>query len=212
MPTGVKIVIICSVIFITWMISSIIIFRKQEKKEWNNGICRKCGGTLEHFCNDSQGGIGVCCNKCGAVYWFNYFRDVDIQQPITEKEDKSEGTTTFEITDLKRFDGFETETIGYGGYVCTECRNAFDKKSYNFRWKYCPFCGKKIKEVEDVVQRFPKDCWNANCPHFHAWDLSIDDMTATCDLLGKQCDMCDEDRSLLTCPLDEPIIKKVSKL
>lgn len=80
MTTGVKIAIICGIVFVTWMISSIIIFRKQEKKEWNNGICRKCGGTLEHFDNDSQGSIGICCNKCGAVHWFSYFRDVEVEE------------------------------------------------------------------------------------------------------------------------------------
>ena len=35
-------------------------------------------------------------------------------------------------------------------------------------------------------ERFPKDCWKKNCPHFHTRDLSIDDLVCTCDLLKIQ--------------------------
>lgn len=48
--------------------------------------------------------------------------------------------------------------------------------------------------------RFPKDCWNKNCPHFHCWDMSVDDFTCVCDKLKKQVDACDEDFSFLVCP------------
>ena len=44
-----------------------------------------------------------------------------------------------------------------------------------------------------MTDRFPKDCWGKNCPHFHTRDLSIDDLVCTCDLLKIQCDACDED-------------------
>ena len=53
------------------------------------------------------------------------------------------------------------------------------------------------------MNRFPKDCWDQNCPHFYAWDMSVDDYTCVCDLLQKQCDACDEDYSFLLCPLPE---------
>ena len=50
--------------------------------------------------------------------------------------------------------------------------------------------------------RFPKDCHGKNCPHFYAWDLNVDDITCTCDLLNVQCDVYDEDFCYLLCPLD----------
>jgi len=51
--------------------------------------------------------------------------------------------------------------------------------------------------------RFPKDCWNKNCEHFHVWDMSVDDLCCACDLLKRECDACDEDYSFLICPLEE---------
>ena len=42
-----------------------------------------------------------------------------------------------------------------------------------------------------MADRFPKDCWNKKCPHFHTRDLSIDDLVCTCDLLKIQCDACE---------------------
>ena len=53
------------------------------------------------------------------------------------------------------------------------------------------------------MNRFPKDCWGKRCPHFHVWDMSIDDLCCLCDLLGKECDACDEDFSYLRCPKSE---------
>ena len=56
-----------------------------------------------------------------------------------------------------------------------------------------------------MAKRFPKDCWDKKCPHFHTRDLSIDDLVCTCDLLKIQCDACDEDFSFYLCPLpNEP--------
>ena len=43
------------------------------------------------------------------------------------------------------------------------------------------------------MDRFPKDCWDKNCEHFHVWDMSIDDLCCACDILEKECDACDED-------------------
>jgi len=48
--------------------------------------------------------------------------------------------------------------------------------------------------------RFPKDCWEKKCEHFHVWDMSIDDMCCFCDLLQLECDACDEDYSYVRCP------------
>ena len=53
------------------------------------------------------------------------------------------------------------------------------------------------------MNRFPKDCWGKSCPHFHAVDMSIDDLFCTCDILQEGCDACDEDFCFLLCPLSE---------
>ena len=52
-----------------------------------------------------------------------------------------------------------------------------------------------------MAERFPKNCWDKKCPHFHTRDLSIDDLVCTCDLLKISCDACDEDFCLYLCPL-----------
>ena len=57
-----------------------------------------------------------------------------------------------------------------------------------------------------MADRFPKDCWNKQCPHFHTRDLSIDDLVCSCDLLKIECDACDEDFCLYLCPL--PKVKR----
>ena len=57
------------------------------------------------------------------------------------------------------------------------------------------------KEVITMADRFPKNCWDKKCTHFHTRDLSIDDLVCTCDLLKIQCDACDEDFCLYLCPL-----------
>lgn len=43
-----------------------------EKKDFNNGICPKCGNKLYHFDTDSQGGRGYCCHKCPYFTWINW--------------------------------------------------------------------------------------------------------------------------------------------
>ena len=50
------------------------------------------------------------------------------------------------------------------------------------------------------MNHFPKNCWDKHCPHFHCWDMSIDDLCCKCDLLKMQCDACDEDYSFIPCP------------
>ena len=51
------------------------IFYLYEVKKYNNGICPHCGGKIEHFDTDSQGGRGYCCTKCRKYYiWISWFR------------------------------------------------------------------------------------------------------------------------------------------
>ena len=56
--------------------------RNHEKKEYNNGICPKCGGNLRSFDSDSQGGRGYNCDKCNNFVWVSY----NVDKP--RKEDK----------------------------------------------------------------------------------------------------------------------------
>ena len=65
-----EIIICISVVCI--MIVLVMRARHNEKKEYNNGICPKCGGKFELFDYDSQGGRGYCCDKCGHKTWVSY--------------------------------------------------------------------------------------------------------------------------------------------
>lgn len=46
-----------------------------ERKDFNNGICRKCGSKLRHFDNDSSGARGYTCDKCYNKVWVSYSID-----------------------------------------------------------------------------------------------------------------------------------------
>lgn len=48
---------------------------------------------------------------------------------------------------------------------------------------------------------FPIDC-PEDCPHYRRWDMSVDDYTNVCLLLGLQCDDCDSDFIKAKCPAD----------
>ena len=50
------------------------------------------------------------------------------------------------------------------------------------------------------MSRFPNDCWDKNCKHFHVHDMSVDDLLCACDVNGMECDACDEDFSFRNCP------------
>lgn len=63
-----------------------------------------------------------------------------------------------------------------------------------------------------MADRFPKDCWKKNCPHFHTRDLSIDNLVCTCDLLKIECDACYEDFCLYLCPLSNEIKERDEKI
>ena len=43
-----------------------------EKKEFNNGVCIRCGEKLEYFDMTSQGDRGYICNKCGHIVWVSH--------------------------------------------------------------------------------------------------------------------------------------------
>lgn len=62
------------------------------------------------------------------------------------------------------------------------------------------------------MNRFPKDCWDKNCPHFHTVDMSIDDLLCTCDILHASCDACDEDFCFLLCPVNDCTKERLRKV
>lgn len=43
-----------------------------EKREWNEGICPKCGNPWEYFDTDSQGGRGYTCRVCKSTTWISW--------------------------------------------------------------------------------------------------------------------------------------------
>ena len=46
----------------------------QEEKDFNNGVCPRCGKSLVHFDDDSQGGQGWCCYDCKRFVWITWFK------------------------------------------------------------------------------------------------------------------------------------------
>ena len=64
-------ILICLVILLV-MVVGMAVTRNHEKKEYNDGICPKCGGKFKLFDYDSQGGRGYHCDKCGRFVWVSY--------------------------------------------------------------------------------------------------------------------------------------------
>lgn len=63
--------IIC-ILIVVLAISGVLIGMYFEYKDFNNGICPKCGKQLKYFDTDSQGGRGYCCNECRYFTWVSY--------------------------------------------------------------------------------------------------------------------------------------------
>ena len=71
--------------FIVVVFIGVLLGRKRQRKEWNNGLCPKCGKELEHFADDSQGGNGWCCCDCDYYIWITYKRYVYKRWKITNR-------------------------------------------------------------------------------------------------------------------------------
>ena len=59
------------------IIVGVILIRRYEKKEWNNGICPKCGEEWKLFDVDSQGGRMYRCDNwhyCDVSYSIDKIR------------------------------------------------------------------------------------------------------------------------------------------
>ena len=67
--------VIC--VLIVAFIAIAVIAYIMDKKDFNNGKCRECGGDLELFDIDSQGGRGYKCPRCNTYLWISYKVDKD---------------------------------------------------------------------------------------------------------------------------------------
>ena len=65
--------VLIAVILVVLFLSAFFIYAVyEEHKDFNNGICPRCGGKLHLFDIDSQGGRGYCCHKCPYFTWISY--------------------------------------------------------------------------------------------------------------------------------------------
>lgn len=64
--------ILIGLVLLVLLAFGIVIARNNEKKEYNDGICTKCGNKLRLFDEDSQGGRVYHCDKCGRFVWISY--------------------------------------------------------------------------------------------------------------------------------------------
>lgn len=53
-------------------IAGFIVGVSMEHIGYNGGVCRHCKTNLRHFDNDSQGGRGYVCDRCGYSVWVSY--------------------------------------------------------------------------------------------------------------------------------------------
>lgn len=59
---------------ITVWLGAIPVFVLQDRRTWNGGVCRKCGGRLHHADTDSQGGKLWVCEQCHCRFWTSWIR------------------------------------------------------------------------------------------------------------------------------------------
>ena len=60
------------IVYCTFWLGSIPLIIHLEKKEYNGGVCKKCGGHLSHHYDDSQGGHYYFCDNCDngvCIHW-----------------------------------------------------------------------------------------------------------------------------------------------
>ena len=69
MALKVILVVLCGIIiFCVFAYIGILL----EKASFNDCKCIRCGYPLRHFDNDSQGGRGYKCDKCGYITWVSW--------------------------------------------------------------------------------------------------------------------------------------------
>lgn len=72
----------CDILFYILMTIVIIAFistgifaRRKEKKDFNGGVCPRCGSRLKNFDMASDGSRGYDCPKCDYTVWVSYNAD-----------------------------------------------------------------------------------------------------------------------------------------
>lgn len=70
---GKYIALVYTILMIILLPVGIILGIHSDKKDFNNGICPRCGAPLKHFDTDSQGGRGYNCTGCGKYYTWTQF-------------------------------------------------------------------------------------------------------------------------------------------
>lgn len=70
-----KTILAISIILIYIIICFIAYF--VEKRNFNNGICPKCGNPLKHFDDCFCGDQGWTCDNCGYTTWISWFKIKD---------------------------------------------------------------------------------------------------------------------------------------
>lgn len=71
-----SVITIALIVVIAVWLGLIPVFILQDRKSWNGGVCRKCGGKLYHAQDDSQGGKLWMCEQCHSALWTNWIRGV----------------------------------------------------------------------------------------------------------------------------------------
>ena len=69
------IVLIAFAVMLILLLSlSCYIAYRLEKKDFNNGICPKCGKPLKHFDSTFCGDQGWICDDCDYCVWISWFK------------------------------------------------------------------------------------------------------------------------------------------
>jgi tRNA(Ile2) C34 agmatinyltransferase TiaS len=68
----IMIIVIITTVCIMLLIGIVLYF--VDKHTYNNGVCKKCGGTMKCFDTDSQGGYGYSCDKCENHFWISWYK------------------------------------------------------------------------------------------------------------------------------------------
>ena len=102
--------VLIGVAFLLIIIACVIIVIVDERRAFNGGICQHCGAKLRHFDNDSQGGRGYCCDKCGHHIWISWrFVDKGYVGPVPTEESLA---MDYDGDDPKTNMSFQTATDG----------------------------------------------------------------------------------------------------
>lgn len=104
-------------IFLLLALIPILIIRHYEKKDYNEGRCKTCGGKLRYFDTDSQGGRGYRCENCHRVVWVSWGADKPKKHTEKHKEKRSE------LTLFKKIKGHLSTVFRHKKYVYQAMRD-----------------------------------------------------------------------------------------